>query len=117
MRRLFKLDSICYVLSYVCMLVENVMDLVTVMISMQLECCISSLQVFWIFSCTCTICDHYALFSSTAAADYCFTTVNCGLYCRYSSVQSMIVYDSDDGVSSEDGPTCSIKSVILHGKS
>ena len=57
----------CYVLSYVCMLVENVIDLVTVMISVQLECCISSLQVFWIFSCTCTICNHYALFSCSCS--------------------------------------------------
>ena len=100
----------CYVLSYVCMLVENVMDLVTIMISMQLECCISSLQVFWIFSCTCTICDHYALFSSTAAAVYCFTTVVCTA--GIAAYKAICMHDSEDGVSSEEGPTCSMKSVI-----
>ena len=43
----------------------------------------------------------------TAAADYCFTTVNCGLY----TYKAVCMHDSEDGVSSEEGPTCSMKSV------
>ena len=101
------------------------MDLVASLISMQLlvlECCISSMQGFWMFSCTCIYnLWYYALFNTLQLQLFTVLqlwivacTGSCMHIAAYKAVSNL--HDSDNGVSSEDGPTCNMKSGYLHEK-